>query len=65
MNAAEQFGHWETVRRGLYEALDKLTEEQLAFVPGEGLRSLGKVACHIAEAEEGWFRYVVTRELDE
>ncbi len=63
MNAAELFGHWKSVRCGLYEALDKLTDEQLAFTPREGLWSLGKVACHIAEAEEGWFRYVVTREL--
>jgi uncharacterized damage-inducible protein DinB len=36
----------------------------LRFVPREGLWSLGTVACHIANAEEGWFRYVVTRELD-
>jgi uncharacterized damage-inducible protein DinB len=63
MNAAEQFAYWKSVRSGLFEALDKLTDDQLAFTPGEGLWSLGKVACHIAEAEEGWFRYVVTREL--
>ncbi|NIV37140.1 MAG: hypothetical protein GWN58_49230, partial [Anaerolineae bacterium] len=29
------------------------------------LWSLGTVACHIANAEDGWFRYVATRELDE
>jgi uncharacterized damage-inducible protein DinB len=29
------------------------------------LWSLGIVACHIANAEEGWFRYVITRERDE
>jgi uncharacterized damage-inducible protein DinB len=65
MNALELFGHWKTVRHGLLEALDLLTDEQLAFVPREGLWSLGKVACHIAEAEEGWFRYAVSRELTE
>ena len=64
MNAAELFGHWQSVRRGLIEALDKLSDKQLRFVPCEGLWSLGTVACHIANAEEGWFRYVVTRELD-
>jgi uncharacterized damage-inducible protein DinB len=63
MNASELFGHWETVRRGLLEALDLLTDEQLVFVPREGLWSLGKVARHIAEAEEGWFRHVVHGEL--
>jgi uncharacterized damage-inducible protein DinB len=65
MHAAELFSHWKTVRHGLEQALDGLTEEQLAFVPREGLWSLGTVACHIANAEDGWFRYVATRELDE
>jgi len=65
MNAAELFSHWTTVRQGLYEALDQLTDEQLSFVPREGLWSLRTVALHIATAEEGWFRYVVTGELDE
>ena len=65
MNAAELFSHWEMVRHGLEQALNGLTDEQLAFVPREGLWSLGTVACHIANAEDGWFRYVATRELDE
>lgn len=63
MNAAQRFGHWKTVREGLLEALEMLSDEQLGFMPAEGLWSLGKVARHIAEAEEGWFRYVVTGEL--
>jgi len=65
MNAAQLFGHWQTIRQGLVEALDLLDDEQLAFTPREGLWSLGTVAVHIAEAEEGWFRYVVTQELEE
>ena len=63
MSARELFRHWDEVREGLYQALSKLTDAQLGFVPREGLWSLGKVARHIAHAEEGWFRYVVTREL--
>ena len=65
MNAAELFSHWKAVRAGLHQALDGLTEEQLAFVPREGLWSLGTVACHIANAEDGWFRYVAARKVDE
>ena len=57
------FHHWKDVRQGLCAALDKLSDEQLAFVPREGLWSLGTTAAHIASAEEGWFRYVVQREL--
>ena len=64
MNAAELFNHWTPVRRDLLRALELLDDEQLAFVPREGLWSLGTVARHIAGAEEGWFRYVVSRELD-
>jgi len=44
--------------------MDQLTDDQLAFVPREGLWSLRTVALHIATAEEGWFRYVVTGQLD-
>ncbi len=65
MNAKETFSHWDIVRRGLNEALDMLTDDQLGFVPREGLWSLGEVACHIASAEEGWFRYAVLREHDQ
>ena len=65
MNAAEPFSHWKMVRHGQEQALDGLAEGQLAFVPHKGLWSLGTAACHIANAEDGWFRYVVARELDE
>jgi hypothetical protein len=41
MNAKELFGHWAEVRDGLLRALGKLTDEQLGFVPREGLWSLG------------------------
>jgi uncharacterized damage-inducible protein DinB len=41
-----------------------LSDEQLKFTPRAGLWSLGTIARHIAGAEEGWFRYVVTGELD-
>ena len=65
MNAAKLFAHWKEVRQGLYAALDLLADEQLAFVPREGLWSLRTVALHIATAEEGWFRYIATQELAE
>jgi len=65
MSADELLKHWRTVRRGLFLALDQVGDEQLAFVPREGMWSLGTVARHIANTEEGWFRYVATREMDE
>jgi uncharacterized damage-inducible protein DinB len=63
MNAQELFAHWRDVRQGLYQALDLLTDEQLAFKPREGLWSLHETVCHIAGTEDGWFRIFVTHEL--
>ena len=65
MDLTEVVKHWKSVRWDLLRALDMLTDEDLVFVPRDGLWSLGKVARHIAEAEEGWFRYAVSRELEE
>jgi uncharacterized damage-inducible protein DinB len=63
MVTIEVINHWRNVRAGLYAALDKLNDAQLAFVPREGLWSLGTVVCHLAGAEDGWFRYALRREL--
>ncbi len=57
--------YWSGIREGLYQPLDLFTDEQLSFTPAEGLWSIGQVALHIAGAEEGWFRFIVTRELDD
>ena len=57
MDDRELLRHWDEVRAGLYQALDKLSDAQLTFVPREGLWSLGKVVCHIASCEEGWLRH--------
>ncbi len=65
MNVKELFSFWITTRQHLLEALDKVTDDQLTFVPHDGLRSLGQVARHIAHAEEGWFRYAIARAYDE
>jgi len=63
MDATTLFRHWTEVRSGLLQALDKLADAQMSYVPREGLWSLGQTVCHLAGAEEGWFRYVVMREL--
>ncbi|MBN1965722.1 MAG: DinB family protein [Anaerolineae bacterium] len=65
MNARTHFKHWDIVREDLIDAIDRLSEEHLDFVPVAGLWSLGTVLRHIANAEEGWFRYVVERQYNE
>lgn len=48
LNARDVFGHCIEVRGGLSQALRKLSEAQLDFVPREGLWSLGTVVHHKA-----------------
>ncbi len=64
MQSVTLFNHWRDVRQALLSALDQLSDSQLAFTPCKNLWSLGQTACHIAGAEEGWFRYCVTHEID-
>ena len=64
MNAFDVFGNWQATRLGLYQALDKLTDDQLNFVPRTGLWSLGETACHIAAVEAGWLGRVIWPETD-
>jgi uncharacterized damage-inducible protein DinB len=63
MNSIQVYNFWPDVRNGLYAALDKLSDDQLGFIPHPGLWSLGETVCHIAGCEESWFRCYVTHEL--
>ncbi len=65
MKTEELFQHWSEVRQGLDQALDSLTDDQLAFTPRQGLWSLGETVCHIAGSEEGWFRGFVLKEIQD
>jgi uncharacterized damage-inducible protein DinB len=65
MKPKEFFVHWKLVRKGLLKLIDLFQEDELHFKPFEGAWSVGEILLHIANAEEGWFRYAVTRELDE
>ncbi len=65
MKVSELFSHWTEIRHELLRALDLLSDEQLNFVPREGLWSLGTVVRHIAEAELGWYQCILTGKLKE
>ena len=60
MSTKELFERWTCVRAGLYEALDQLTDEQLDYIPREGMWSLGAATLYIAHAEEAWFHHWMT-----
>jgi uncharacterized damage-inducible protein DinB len=65
MKPEEFFGHWKLIRKGLLATLEKFQEDELHYKPFEEAWSVGEILLHIANAEEGWFRYAVTREFDE
>ena len=65
MTPEEFFGHWKWVRKGLLETLEKFEEHELGYVAYPGGMPVGRILLHIADAEEGWFRHVITRERDD
>ncbi|NUM45196.1 MAG: DinB family protein [Anaerolineales bacterium] len=62
--ATQLFAHWQQVRRVLIETANKFTEADLSFAPFEGAWTVGQILCHIADAEEGWFQYVIHRQYE-
>lgn len=56
------FAHWRQVHADLLALVDRFSEEELAYAPFPGSWSVAQILLHIAGAEEGWFRFVVTRE---
>jgi uncharacterized damage-inducible protein DinB len=65
MKPKEFFVHWKVVRKGLLKVIKLFQEDELHFKPFKGAWSVGEILLHIANAEEGWFRYAVTGEFDE
>ncbi len=65
MKPSRIFEHWQQIRADLLSTIDKFGDDELAYVPFEGAWPVGRIMLHIADAEDGWFRHVVTRELKE
>jgi uncharacterized damage-inducible protein DinB len=65
MKPSQLFSHWNQVRADLLNTIDMFSEDELTYTPGEMSRTVGRMMLHIADAEDGWFRYVVTKELPE
>jgi uncharacterized damage-inducible protein DinB len=65
MKPADTFSHWKRVRRGLLEVIENFEEEDLTYQTHPDGWPVGQIMIHIANAEEGWFRYAVQKEFDE
>jgi len=63
MQLSQLFSHWKQVRDDLLSTIDKFQDEELSFIPFDTSMTVGQIMLHIGEAEDGWFRYVVNREL--
>jgi uncharacterized damage-inducible protein DinB len=64
MKPSQIFSHWKQVRKDLLETIDKFTQEELHYKPFETCHPAGRIMLHIADAEEGWFRYFVARQRE-
>jgi len=62
--ATQHFAHWKQIRRDLLATADRFTQADLAFKPFESSWKVGEILCHIGDAEEGWFRYVIHQDYD-
>ena len=64
MKPIEFFSHWAQVRASLVKIIESFKDDELAMEPFEGSWPVGRIMLHIAEAEDGWLRYIVAGELD-
>jgi uncharacterized damage-inducible protein DinB len=65
MQANEFFSHWNQVRDELFILLDAFNDDELTYAPYVHSWPVGQIMLHIANAEDGWFRFVIQRELSE
>ena len=63
MKLSEYFGHWKQLNRDLLWTVDQFNQDDLSYIPFENSWPVGAIMLHIADAEDGWFRYVVSQEL--
>jgi uncharacterized damage-inducible protein DinB len=62
MELSQLFSHWDQIHADTLATLDKFEETELAHIAYEGGVPVGRIALHIADAEEGWFRLIATKE---
>lgn len=65
MSPSTLFSRWKQIRAGLIETIDKFDQSMLEYTPFDGSYSAARIMLHIADAEEGWFRYVVDKKYDQ
>lgn len=62
MNLDDLFSHWDQIHKDTLAVIQKFNDDELAHTAYEGGMTVGRIALHIANAEEGWFRVIATKE---
>lgn len=65
MKLSEFFRHWKQLHRDLLWTIDQFDQDELVYRPFGQSWMVGDIMVHIPDAEDGWFRYVVNRELSD
>ena len=62
MKLNELFSHWNQVHTDTLAVIDRFNDDELSHIAYDGAMPVGRIALHIADAEEGWFRLGITKE---
>ena len=65
MILAKVFSHWDQIRKDLISIVDLFNDDELDYEPFPNSWAVREILLHIANAEEGWFQYVVRRDFDQ
>lgn len=65
MKLSHLFSHWKQLNKDLLWTIDQFSDDDLFYRPFDGSWTVGDIMLHIPDAEDGWFRYAVTRELSD
>jgi uncharacterized damage-inducible protein DinB len=64
MMLSNLFSHWDQVHKDTLWIVDQFDEAELTHMAYEGGWTVGRIALHIADAEEGWFRHIATKQIE-
>jgi uncharacterized damage-inducible protein DinB len=63
MEPKEIFSHWNQIRTDLIGTINSFADDELGLIPFDNSWPIGQMMLHIADAEDGWLRFVVTKEI--
>jgi uncharacterized damage-inducible protein DinB len=64
MRLHKLFSHWDQIHKDTLAVIDRFNQAELTHTAYEGGWTVGQIALHIANAEEGWFRHIAARKLE-